>query len=86
MRAQNVLLTHFSSRYPTLPRYFASPRVGDISHEPTIALAMDHACIRVGDVWKMATYLPAIEQSFKDITDEGDDEEETALIRATLTQ
>jgi ribonuclease Z len=86
MRAQSVLLTHFSSRYPTLPRYFASPRKGGTSHEPTIALAMDHACIRVGDVWKMATYLPAIEQSFKDITDEGDDEEETALMRATLAQ
>ncbi|KAI0251929.1 hypothetical protein BJV78DRAFT_1207788 [Lactifluus subvellereus] len=69
MRAQNVLMTHFSSRYPTMP-----------------PLAMDHACIRVGDLWKMATYFPAIEQSFRDIADEGDEEEEVALIRANLTQ
>jgi ribonuclease Z len=86
MRAQNVLLTHFSSRYPTMPRYFAFPREGSTGHEPTVALAMDHACIRLGDFWKMATYLPAIEQSFKDIADEGDEEEEAALIRASLTQ
>ena len=86
MRAQNVLLTHFSSRYPTMPRYFASPRKGGTDHGPTIALAMDHACIRLGDLWKLATYIPAIEQSFRDIADEGDEEEEAALIRASLTQ
>jgi len=47
---------------------------------------MDHACIRVGDLWKMATYLPAIEQSFRDIADEGDEEEEVMLMKASLTQ
>ncbi len=87
MRAQNVLLTHFSSRYPTMPRYSASsPKRDGTDHQPTIALAMDHACIRVGDLWKMATYLPAIEQSFKDIADEGDEEEEVMLMKASLTQ
>jgi ribonuclease Z len=86
MRAQNVLLTHFSSRYPTLPRYVASSRGDGTDHEPTIALAMDHACIRLGDLWKMARYLPAIEQNFRDIADEGDEEEEAALIRASLAQ
>ncbi|KAH9990962.1 hypothetical protein BJV74DRAFT_920412 [Russula compacta] len=86
MRAQNVLLTHFSSRYPTMPRYFASfPKRDGTNHEPTIALAMDHACIRVGDLWKMATYFPAIEQSFRDIAEEGD-EEEAMLMQASLTQ
>ena len=87
MRAQNVLLTHFSSRYPTMPRYFASsPKEDCNDHQPTIALAMDHACIRVGDLWKMGVYFPAIEQSFKDIVDEGDDEEEVMLMRASLTE
>ena len=48
MRAQNVLLTHFSSRYPTMPRYFASSPKGDrTEHRPTIALAMDHGLIRL---------------------------------------
>jgi len=87
MRAQNVLLTHFSSRYPTMPRYFASsPERGGTDHQPTIALAMDHACIRVGDLWKMAAYFPAIEQSFRDITDEGDEEEEVMLMKASMIQ
>jgi ribonuclease Z len=87
MRAQNVLLTHFSSRYPTMPRYFASsPERDGTDHQPTIAMAMDHACIRVGDLWKMAAYLPAIEQSFRDIADEGDEEEEDMLMKASMTQ
>jgi ribonuclease Z len=86
MRAQNVLLTHFSSRYPTMPRYFASPKGDGTNHRPTIALAMDHACMRVGDMWKMETYFPAIQQSFRDIADEGDEEEEAMLIQASWTE
>jgi ribonuclease Z len=70
-----------------MPRYFASsPKRDGTDHQPTIALAMDHACIRVGDLWKMATYLPAIEQSFRDIADEGDEEEEVMVMKASLTQ
>ena len=86
MRAQNVLLTHFSTRYPTMPRYFASPKRDEGDDKLTVALSMDHACIRVGDLWKMATYIPAIAQSFEDIADEGDEEEETALVQASLTE
>jgi len=87
MRAQNVLLTHFSSRYPTMPRYFASSPKGDgVEHQPTVALAMDHACIRLGDFWKMAMYIPAIEQSFRDIGDEGYEEEEALVLKASLQQ
>ncbi len=87
MRAQNVLLTHFSSRYPTMPRYFASsPKGDDNEHRPTVALAMDHARIRVGDLWKMAVYFPAIQQSFRDIQDEGDEEEEALEMKASLIQ
>jgi len=86
MRAQNVLLTHFSSRYPTMPRYVASPETDDTDDQPTVALAMDHACIRVGDLWKMTTYIPAIAQSFEDIADEGDEEEEAALVQASMTE
>ena len=86
MRARNVLLTHFSSRYPTMPRYFASPTRDDADDQPTVALAMDHACMHVGDIWKMATYIPAIAQSFEDIAEEGDEEEEAALVRASMNE
>jgi ribonuclease Z len=63
-----------------MPRYFASASRDDTDGEPTVALAMDHARIRIGDLWKMANYIPAIEQSFRDIPDEGDEEEEEAMI------
>jgi len=69
-----------------MPRYFASPNRDDEDYEPTIALAMDHACIRVGNLWKMATYIPAIAQNFEDIAGEGDEEEEVALKKASLTE
>jgi ribonuclease Z len=68
-----------------MPQYLASsPKGDDIEHEPTIALAMDHACIRLGDIWKMAMYFPAIEQSFRDIKDDGDEEEEALIMKASL--
>lgn len=87
MRAQNVLLTHFSSRYPTLPQYLASsPKEDGVEHQPTVALAMDHACIRLGDLWKMAWYFPAIEQNFRDIMGDGDEEEDALVMKASLTQ
>jgi hypothetical protein len=47
---------------------------------------MDHACIRVGNLWKMATYFLAIEQSFRDMGDEVDEEEEALLMRANQTR
>jgi ribonuclease Z len=47
---------------------------------------MDHACIRLGDLWKMAMYFPAIEQNFRDIKDEGDEEEEALVMKASLTR
>ena len=69
-----------------MPQYFASPKRDDADDKLTVALAMDHACIRVGDLWKMAAYIPAIAQSFEDIADEGDEEEEAALVQASLTE
>ena len=70
-----------------MPRYLASSPKGDgIEHQPTVALAMDLACIRLGDLWKMAMYFPAIEQSFRVIMDEGDEEEEALVMKASLTQ
>jgi len=73
MQAENILLTHFSARYPRMPMS-GIPRPSTHSKEPILALAFDHANIAIGDMWKMNLYLPAIEQSFRDLGDDGDDE------------
>lgn len=116
MRAENLLLTHFSSRYPHMPDYISespassrppspSPsalqtdrsnapvtparngnrnRNGSKGHNPVVAIALDHARLRVGDMWKMQLYLKAIEKSFWDVREEGDEEEEEAVLRASM--
>ncbi|KAG2355809.1 hypothetical protein BDR07DRAFT_1425171 [Suillus spraguei] len=74
MNAQNILLTHFSARYPKMPPSVSERQAGD----PVVALAFDHANIKIGDMWKMSAYARAIEQSFIDITDiEGEEPEVT---------
>ena len=40
---------------------------------PTLALAFDHMRIRLGDMRKINTYLPAIEQSFVETLDDEED-------------
>lgn len=112
MRAKNLLLTHFSSRYPHMPDYISdspapsrppspspsslsqpslpsqpapkSPARNDDEHTPVVAIALDHARLRVGDMWKMQLYLKAVEASFWDGREEGDEEEEEAVRRASL--
>ncbi|KIM85847.1 hypothetical protein PILCRDRAFT_817088 [Piloderma croceum F 1598] len=75
MNAENILLTHFSARYPQMPPsgILTANTYGETSREPILALAFDHASIAIGDMWKMNLYLPAIEQSFRDIPDETDE-------------
>ena len=65
MRAKYLLLTHFSARYPGMP-----PRLGDASDGPLIGLAFDYSRIRLGDMWKLNTYLPAIQHTFDDLGEE----------------
>ena len=76
MKAENILLTHFSARYPQMPPSgVPTPSIpSESSRIPILALVFDHVNIVIGDMWKMNLYLPTIEQSFIDITDEGDDE------------
>lgn len=69
MRAQNILLTHFSNRFPKTPQLVTE---SDPS-SPTIAVAFDNSPVRIGDMWKLAYYLPAIEQSFLDSEDPVDE-------------
>ncbi|TFK39749.1 hypothetical protein BDQ12DRAFT_734488 [Crucibulum laeve] len=82
MRAENILLTHFSARYPKMPpSIITSPKEAKSSgrKEPIVALAFDHAALTIGSLWKLNYYLPALEQSFRDLAEEGDDEENEAL-------
>lgn len=77
MKAANILLTHFSARYPTMPPSgVPAPLDQDgTTKEATLGLAFDNTNIAIRDMWKMNFYLRAIEQSFKDPTEEADDDE-----------
>ncbi|KAF7309493.1 hypothetical protein MIND_00320100 [Mycena indigotica] len=87
MGAENILLTHFSARYPRLP---PKSRGGiDPSNingwpgkrEPVVALAFDHLHLTLGTVSRLAMYLPVIQQAFAETLEE-DDEEETKVALA----
>lgn len=69
MGAQNILLTHFSNRFPKTPQ-FVTESGDDL---PIVAVAFDNSPVRIGDMWKLACYLPAIEQSFMDSEDPADE-------------
>src|ERR1700722_16272510 len=58
MNARNVLLTHFSARYPKMP-----PRILQLSDYdgPTLGLAFDSTRIKITHMRKLNLYLPAIE-------------------------
>jgi ribonuclease Z len=80
MNAENVLLTHFSARYPKMPQILGSFETVD--HQgPTLGLAFDQARVRIGDMRKLELYLPAIEQSFIDTTEEGDEDADNSIAR-----
>ncbi|KAL0960609.1 hypothetical protein HGRIS_005641 [Hohenbuehelia grisea] len=79
MNAQNILLTHFSARYPKMPPNILGPKDSNDTQnasfdKPIIALAFDHANITIGDMWKLNHYTAAMEQCFRDSMEEGDEE------------
>jgi ribonuclease Z len=88
MNAEKVLLTHFSARYPKLPpsakQRSVSSQDGRGRRDPVLALAFDQARIRIGDMWKLNHYLPAIEQSFLDTREEDDDEDTSSAIEVDV--
>ncbi|EEB95113.1 hypothetical protein MPER_05971, partial [Moniliophthora perniciosa FA553] len=83
MNAQNVLLTHFSARYPKTPKYkvgqegdAAESNTGFGSFKGVVAFAFDHANMSIGTMWKMNYYLPALESSYKQtVAEDGEDED-----------
>lgn len=68
MNARNILLTHFSQRYPKVAVVSAAPADSTTfsGPRPTIATAFDYASLRIGDLWKMEKYMPAIVQCYDD--------------------
>ncbi|KAJ7813157.1 hypothetical protein B0H14DRAFT_3751159 [Mycena olivaceomarginata] len=84
MNAENVLLTHFSARYPRMPPSLGIARpTGEAGvRDPIVGLAFDHANLTIGGMWKLNMYLPAIQQTFADNSDEEDEEERKAALAA----
>jgi ribonuclease Z len=85
MSAQQILLTHFSARYPKVPPAIIRTVTGtgasaneDVTGKkgPTIALAFDHAEMKLGEMWRQGYYLPALQKNFEETIEEGDEEEE----------
>lgn len=81
MNAKNVLLTHFSARYPKMPpSVVVSPEETTSKRkEPLVTLAFDLMEMDLDNMWKANLYLPAIEQCFKDSAEEGDEDLHTAV-------
>ncbi|KAG6818817.1 hypothetical protein H0H93_001378 [Arthromyces matolae] len=75
MKAENILLTHFSARFPKMPSSALRSR-NDGDSAPFVALAFDSASYRIGDMWKGKHYVKALEQSFRaTLLEEGDEED-----------
>ena len=81
MEAENLLLTHFSARYPKMPQSEAAPNASGSTdiRQPTLGIAFDLSRVRIGDMPKLNAYLPAIEQSFG-LTAEVEEDEEIAQV------
>lgn len=76
MGAKKILLTHFSARYPGMP-----PRRGANGDDgPVIGLAFDYARIRLGDMWKLNAYMPAIQVALSEFGDEEETEIDTTKL------
>lgn len=75
-KAKNLLLTHFSARYPKMPPSVVAPPEENTNEreDPTVALAFDLIEMELDQMWKMKLYLPAIEQCFRDSAEEGDED------------
>ena len=76
MNAQNILLTHFSARYPKMPPYLANRRPTSEAFDTknVIVPAFDHLNLTIGDMWKMQFYLYAINQNFYDSYDQSEED------------
>ncbi|KAL2916967.1 hypothetical protein HK105_203399 [Polyrhizophydium stewartii] len=73
MQAQNLLLTHFSQRYPKLPNVDAAPSDGNNpAHLPTIGVAFDLMTVPMPEFWKLPHMVPALQALFPKEEDDSD--------------
>lgn len=75
MRAENILLTHFSARYPKVPNHTTSSNDGAV-----VALAFDLCRIRIGDMARLRAYLPAIKQASDELAEDDDGVDEAHTV------
>ncbi|EJD54854.1 hypothetical protein AURDEDRAFT_51696 [Auricularia subglabra TFB-10046 SS5] len=68
MKVQNVLLTHFSSRYPKLVRGSKDTGAGG----PVVGVAFDGLTVPIGAMRRLNSYLPVLESHFADRLEEED--------------
>eukprot|EP00842_Homolaphlyctis_polyrhiza_P002445 jgi/Hompol1/3200/HPOL_003161-RA len=73
MQAKNVLLTHFSQRYPKLPNVDAGQFVtdnhgehdlGGQSRPPVVGVAFDLMSVTMNGFWKLPVMVPALQTLF----------------------
>ncbi|KZT10496.1 uncharacterized protein LAESUDRAFT_810112 [Laetiporus sulphureus 93-53] len=75
MKAENLLLTHFSARFPKI-MLGDDGKIDELPH-PTLALAVDHVRFVIGDMWKLGVYSRAVEGTiFETNAEEGGDEDD----------
>ncbi|PUU74300.1 beta-lactamase-like protein [Tuber borchii] len=71
MGAKNIILTHFSQRYPKLPILSAAEENG-----PEVLVAFDLCRVRLGDVKRFGTFIPALKELYEEADEEKIEEEE----------
>ncbi|KAI5805591.1 hypothetical protein DFH27DRAFT_524078 [Peziza echinospora] len=70
MGARTLFLTHFSQRYPKLPVIATEGHGG---HKMKVALAFDMMRMKVGEIGRFETFIPALRELYKDEAEEEDE-------------
>ncbi|PPQ90050.1 hypothetical protein CVT25_006290 [Psilocybe cyanescens] len=80
MSAKNIVLTHFSARYPKMPPYLTrrTPTPSDFATQNVVVPTFDHTNLTIGDMWKMQFYLSSVNCNFSDTFDQDEDEDVSA--------
>ena len=69
MNARNVLLTHFSQRYPKLPEISTAYNNENRDTHPNIAFAFDSMRIRLSTFRELARFYDPLSVLFKQATE-----------------
>ncbi|RKU45207.1 hypothetical protein DL546_008136 [Coniochaeta pulveracea] len=75
MRARNVLLTHFSQRYPTMPVFDQGAMVvdsGEGEKDVPVLVAFDFMRVKLGGFRRAREFLPALQKLYEKSEEEDD--------------